>query len=87
MIDIVHTFNKGIVEIDPEVNVQLPMFSFAVEDETRIIYEECGNCGKKAEQDLLAAGPGICVMEYACGCISRSETGKETVWSTSDRNS
>tara|TARA_Y100001960_G_scaffold334111_1_gene445159 strand:- start:29922 stop:30185 length:264 start_codon:yes stop_codon:yes gene_type:complete len=87
MIDIVHTFRKGIVEIDPEANEKLPVFSFSMEDETKVLYAECGNCGKKAEQDLLASGPGICVMEYACGCVSRRETGKETVWTTSDRNS
>lgn len=87
MIDVVETFHKGRVAIDPEVNAQLPMFSFVLGKSTRVIYAECGNCGKKAEQDLVVAGPGICVMEYACGCVSRSETGKETVWTTSDRKS
>lgn len=87
MIDVVETFHKGTVRLDPEVNCRLPVFSFSMEDETRVIYEKCGNCGKNAEQDLLAAGPGVCVMEYACGCVSRSETGKETVWTTSDRKS
>ncbi len=79
MIDIVETFRKGLVEIDPEDNVKL---SFR----DRVIYEKCENCGKHAEMEILAAGPGIFVLGFACGCIERCE-GNEVTWSTSNKQS
>lgn len=75
MIDLVHTFHKGVIEVDPEENAKLKF-------PHRLIYIACPNCGKLAEQDLLAHGPGVAVLEYACGCVSHSETGKETKWTS-----
>lgn len=79
MLDIVNTFRKGRVEIDPEENAKLGLWD-------KVIYEQCDNCGKIAEMDILAAGPNVSVLEYACGCIRRCESN-EVTWSTSNKQS
>lgn len=79
MIDRVETFRNGRIDIDPEENNKLDFFS-------KVIYEKCDNCGKNAEMDILAAGPNVSVLEYACGCIRRCE-GNEVTWSTSNKQS
>ncbi|CAM0109019.1 hypothetical protein VPH70E345_0092 [Vibrio phage 70E34-5] len=79
MIDRVFTFRNGLVKIDPEDNNKLGLWH-------KVIYEQCDNCGKNAEMDILAAGPNVSVLEYACGCIRRCE-GSEVTWSTSNKQS
>lgn len=57
----VHTFLKGIVEIDTEDNDKLSVLS-------KVIFDRCPVCSEYAEQDLLYVGEGgMSGLEYACG--------------------
>lgn len=69
----VHTFLKGIVEIDTEENDTLSLWS-------KVIFDVCPVCKEYAEQDLLYSGQGMAGLGYACGHESHSSNGHDTIY-------